>query len=121
MKILVYIQQDQGTISSVSLEALKGAQDIAEETGGTVTVITFNSETGNSLSKYDIAETLVINNEFLDIYSPLYYIRAMEQIVSSTSPDIIVFGHTYEARDWVARLSARLDIPFISVYDVDSF
>ena len=24
------------------------------------------------------------------------------------------YGHTYQARDWVARLSARLDIPFIS-------
>ena len=28
MKILVYIQQHQGNISSISLEALKGAQEI---------------------------------------------------------------------------------------------
>ena len=30
--MLVYIQQDEGKINSVSLEALKGAQDIAAQT-----------------------------------------------------------------------------------------
>ena len=114
MKILVYIQQDQGKISSVSLEALKGAQDIAAKIGGSVTVITFNSEAGNVLAGYDIAETLVIEDDLLKIYNPLFYIKALEEINTKEAPDVIVCGHTYEARDWVPRLSARLNIPLIS-------
>ena len=46
MKIFVYIQQDQGNISSISLEALTGAQEIAAQTGGSVTAVTFNSQAG---------------------------------------------------------------------------
>ena len=28
--------------------------------------------------------------------------------------DLLIMGHTYQARDWVPRLSARCNIPFIS-------
>ena len=114
MKILVYIQQDQGNISSISLEALKGAQEIAKQTGGTVTAITFNSQASTKLTAYDLAEILLIEDETLNIYNPLHFVKAMEEVITAESPNCIVFGHSYEARDWVPRLSARLDIPFIS-------
>ena len=68
MKILVYIQQDQGNISSISLEALKGAQEIAEQTSGTVTAVTFNSLASEKLTTYDLAEILLIEDEALNIY-----------------------------------------------------
>jgi len=114
MKILVYIQHDQGNISSISLEALAGAQEIAAQTGGSVTAVTFNSQAGEKLTVYDLAEILVIEDEALNNYNPLYFIKAMEETVQSESPNFIVFGHSYEARDWVPRLSARIDKPFIS-------
>ena len=50
----------------------------------------------------------------LQKYDPLYYVKAAEDFAIAESPNILVFGHSYEARDWVPRLSARLDIPFIS-------
>ena len=114
MKILVYIQQHQGNISSISMEALKGAQEIAVQTGGTVTAVTFNSSASAELTTYDLAEILLIEDEALNIYNPLYFVKAIEEIIKAESPNYIVFGHSYEARDWVPRLSARLDIPFIS-------
>ena len=50
----------------------------------------------------------------LDQFNPLEYVSALEQIIKEQNPDVIVFSHTYQVRDWVPRLSARLDIPFIS-------
>jgi electron transfer flavoprotein alpha subunit len=44
----------------------------------------------------------------------LYFLETLYQIITQVDPDVIVFGHTYETRDWVPRLSAKLDIPFIS-------
>jgi len=114
MKIFVFIQSDQDKINNVSLEALKGAQEIVLNTGGSISAITFNSNHIKTLEKFDITEILHINNPILDIYSPLEYIKALEQIFSQETPNLIIFGHTYEARDWAPRLSARLDIPFIS-------
>ena len=114
MKIFVYIQQEQGKINAISLEAMQGAQKIAEKTNGSVSAITFNRLTVDSLTQYNISEILCIDDPKLENYNPLYYLSAMEQIFQQESPDMIIFGHTYEARDWVPRLSARLDIPFVS-------
>jgi len=114
MKLLVYIQQDQGNISSGSLESLKGAQEIAEKSNGTVSALTFSSKAGEQLTGYNLNEVLVTDNPQLETYNPLYYVKAMEDVARSESPDILVFGHSYEARDWVPRLSARLNLPFVS-------
>ena len=114
MKLIVYIQQDQGSISSVSLEALRGAQEIAEKSGGSVTALTFSSSISEKLIGYNLNEILVVNDENLEDYNPLYYLKAMEDVATVESADVLVFGHSYETRDWVPRLSARLDIPFIS-------
>ncbi|SVD02060.1 uncharacterized protein METZ01_LOCUS354914, partial [marine metagenome] len=114
MKLFVFIQHEEEKINPVSLEALRGAQEIAENSGGTVCAVTFSSSAGTKLTGYDIGEILVIENPQLENYNPLYYVKAMEDVAKSESPDILVFGHSYEARDWVPRLSARLDIPLVS-------
>ena len=114
MKLFVFIQHDKDKINPVSLEALHGAQTIASQSDSTVTAIIFNSAAAETLTRYDIAEILVVDDKKLETYSPLSYLNAMEKLISEESPDALVFGHTYEARDWVPRLSARLDIPFIS-------
>jgi len=114
MKLFVFIQHENGKINSVSLEALQGAQEIAEKSGGNISAVTFSSSAGEKLTGYDLNEILVIENPQLENYNPLHYVKAMEDALASESPDILIFGHSYEARDWVPRLSARLDIPFIS-------
>ena len=103
MKILVYIQQHQGNISSISLEALRGAQEIASKTNGAVTAVTFNSSASAELKAYDLAEILLIEDDALNIYNPLYFVKAMEEVLTVESPNYIVFGHSYETRDWVPR------------------
>ena len=119
MKLFVFIQHEEGKINPVSLEALRGAQEISEKSSGTVCAVTFSSSAGEKLTGYDLSEVLVIDNPQLETYNPLYYVKAMEDVVRSESPDILVLAHSYETRDWVPRLSARLNIPFVS--DCTSF
>ena len=114
MKLFVFIQHEEGKINSVSLEALQGAQEIAEKSGGTISAFTFSSKIVDQLLEYQLHEILVIENPQLENYNPLNYVKAMEEVLAATSQYILLFGHSYEARDWVPRLSARLDIPFIS-------
>ena len=114
MKILVYIQHEEDKINPVSLEALKGAQEVATQAGGNISAITFNSKIASQLTSYNISEVILAEDDKLNSFNPLYYLKALETIAKAESPDIVVFGHTYEARDWVPRLSVRLDIPMIS-------
>jgi len=114
MKIIVYIQQENGKINPISLESLSGAQKIIAKVGGSISAVTFNNSTAKQLTNYNINDIILIENEQLNQFNPLFYVKAFEHIADLEEPDMIILGHSYEARDWVPRLSARLDIPLIS-------
>ena len=109
MNILVFIQTNDNEISKMSLEALACSQSL----GYKVSAITFNNETAKKLSNYELKEVILIENENLNQYNPLHYTETLAQVIKDDF-NAIFFAHTYEARDWVPRLSAKLDIPFIS-------
>ena len=56
----------------------------------------------------------MVKNSNLGDYNPLHYTLTLSKIIADDDFDVIFFAHTYEARDWVPRLSAKLDYPFIS-------
>ena len=114
MKIINFIEDNNGKINTNSLESLKASQEICKHNNGEIFCITFNSDVGEHLKQYNVKEVLLVQNNNLDDYSPLFFTKAAEQIINTINPSLIVFGHTYQTRDWVPRLSARLDIPFIS-------
>jgi len=114
MKILVYIQSGEGKINPISLESLVAAQQLKNEKSAQVHAVTFSSDIANKLSQYDIDSVIHVNDNNLQEYSPLHYIETFNQLSGELNPDLIIFGHTYETRDWVPRLSARLNIPFLS-------
>ena len=109
MKILVFIQVDDNTINKMSLEALSCAQSL----NASVSAITFNENAANQLMSYQLDNIIFAKNEKLNHYNPLNYTKALEQL-NNDSYNAIFFAHTYETRDWVPRLSARFDCPFIS-------
>ena len=114
MKNLVYIQNNENKINNNSLESLVAMQQIANSKNEEVYAVTFNKEVANQLMEYKIDKIIFVNNDELKNYNPQYYLAAFEMINNEYSPKIFCFGHSYETRDWVPRLSARLDIPFIS-------
>ncbi|NOZ08461.1 MAG: electron transfer flavoprotein subunit alpha/FixB family protein [FCB group bacterium] len=112
MKIFAFIQIDDGVVNRLSVETLTGAQKLAAATNGSVTAVVFGA-VPDDLKTYKVKEILNVQAAELEDYSPLYYIEALSRIISSESPDTVVFGHTYQVRDWVPRLSARLKLPFL--------
>lgn len=113
MKILCFIQYDE-KINGVSKEAVSLSQEIASKTNGKLTLLTFNESCSNDLQKLQSDKVMFVNTPLLNDYNPLYYTAAVKQVMDEGDYDLLILGHTYEARDWVPRLSARLDIPFIS-------
>ena len=95
MQLFVFIQNEEEKINSVSLEALQGAQEIAEKCSGSVSAVTFSSSIGDQLTGYELNEILVIENPKLQKYDPLYYVKAVEDFAIAESPNILVFGHSY--------------------------
>ena len=113
MKLYVFIQQDNGEVNRNSLESLCCAQKIAKDVNGSVTAIIFG-DIPDGIKEYNLTKVLSVSNDHLSDFNPLLFVEAMSHLIKSGNPDMILFGHTYQVRDWVPRLSAKMDIPFIS-------
>ena len=113
MKIAIFIESAENKIHPVSLESLVAAQTLKNDTNGELHGITFDPNLSDTLSTYNLNSLICVNHENLKTYKPLYFLEALNQINANMNPDIFIFGHTYETRDWVPRLSAKLNVPFI--------
>ena len=112
MNILVIIEHKNGLMHRMSKEAIVGAQKI----GGNITalVIGENSDlVSEELSSFQIEKTLLVVNEKVTSYNVDGYKEIILQVIEVVNPKFIITGHTYQARDFMPRLSASLDIPFI--------
>ncbi|MDG1224221.1 MAG: electron transfer flavoprotein subunit alpha/FixB family protein [Candidatus Marinimicrobia bacterium] len=112
MKSLVIIEHKNGVLHRMSREAISGAQKIGGEISALV--IGKNSESvASELSNFQIEKTVIVDHELVPSYNVDGYKEIIKQVVDSISPNIIITGHTYQARDFMPRVSAALDIPFI--------
>ena len=114
MKILCFIQYEDNTINGVSKEALSLSQEIAANSGAELSLLTFSRSAAEELKSYTSNVILLAKDDNLNDYNPLFYTAAVEKVMSENSFDLLILAHTYQARDWVPRLSARCNIPFIS-------
>ena len=114
MKILCFIQTLDGKANNNSLESLFAAQEISKNNNAEVHAVVFNKDVATKLSSYKLSSVIYINNSELETYNPEYYLKSLELLNNELNPDLLIFGHSYETRDWVPRLSARLDKAFVS-------
>jgi electron transfer flavoprotein alpha subunit len=111
MKILVIAEQRQGKWNNSSFETLAAAQQIASDASGTVTGVVIGkgvSSLAEDLAAKNIAEVLLVEHDLLESYTPDGYCVALKQVVESAKPDLVLFPHTYQVRDFAPRLAAML-------------
>ena len=112
MDVLVILEDSQGSLHRLSKEAIAGAQ----KSGASVTALAIGENAdalASELSNYDLEEVLIAKHELLLSYSADGYSETVKQLIKTESPSLIVAGHTYQTRDFMPRVSAKLDIPFI--------
>ena len=112
MNILVVVEDNRGSMHRMSKEAIAGAQKI----GGNITALVIGANAdaiADQLSFIALENTLVVKHELVSSYNSDGYTEVVKQVIQSINPSIIIIGHTYQTRDFMPRVSARLDIPFI--------
>jgi electron transfer flavoprotein alpha subunit len=111
MKILVVTEQRQGKWNNTSFETLVAAQQIAAATSGTVSAVVIGkgvAPLADELAAKDVAEILLVEHDLLDTYTPDGYAVALKQVVEAAKPDLVLFPHTYQVRDFAPKLAAML-------------
>jgi electron transfer flavoprotein alpha subunit len=111
MKILVITEQRQGKWNNTSFETLAAAQQIASALSGTVSAVVVGKSVdafANELAGKNIAEVLQIEHELLESYTPDGFCVALKQVIELAKPQLVLFPHTYQVRDFAPKLAAML-------------
>lgn len=111
MKILVVTEQREGKWNNTSFETLVAAQQIAAATSGTVSTVVLGKGVAvlaEELAAKNVAEVIVVGNDLLERYTPDGYCVALKQVIESAKPDLVLFPHTYQVRDFAPKLAAML-------------
>ena len=112
MDILVVLEDNRGSLHRMSKEAIAGAQKM----GGSISALAIgvNADAmAGELSGVDLVEVITVSHDLVSSYNADGYSEVVKQVIESESPQTIVIGHSYQTRDFMPRVSAKLDIPFI--------
>jgi len=111
MKILVVTELRQGKWNGTSFETLVAAQQIAKGTSSTVSAVVIGKGVGafaDELAGKNVAEVLLVEHDLLEAYTPDGFCVALKQVIESAKPDLVLFPHTYQVRDFAPKLAATL-------------
>jgi electron transfer flavoprotein alpha subunit len=111
MKILVIAEQRQGKWNNASFETLVAAQQIAAATSGSITAAVIGkgvAPLADELASKNVAEVLIVEHDLMENYTPDGYCTALVQVIESAKPDLVLFPHTYQVRDFAPKLAALL-------------
>ena len=116
MDILIVLEENNGQIHRMGLESIAAGQRLSDEMGLTAGALVLGGNAdglADQASKYQLGEVLKVNDALLGSYSADGYSEAVKQIIDQENPTYVLFGHTYQVRDYVPRLSAKLNKPFL--------
>ena len=111
MKILAVTEQRQGKWNNASFETLVAGQQLAAGGAGSVSAVVIGKGIGalaEELAGKNVAEVLQVEHELLEAYTPDGYAEALRQVVAAAAPELVIFPHTYQVRDFAPKLAASL-------------
>ncbi len=116
MTVLVVVDHDRGTIAPATLGALSAGRDLATELNTTMEALTIGAnadQLSDTLSDYGATVVHQAHHELLVDYGPDAWGEVLAQIVSATSPQVVLGCGTERGHEVVAQAAARLDLPAV--------
>lgn len=110
--ILVIAEHHAGQIHRATWEVLAAAQVL----GAPVTVVLAGHDVealAATLADADVSQVLVASDAALTSYTADGYVAALADVITATSPALVLAAHTYQARDFMPTLAARLQRPMV--------
>jgi electron transfer flavoprotein alpha subunit len=112
--ILVIAEQRDGKLNRATWETIAAAQQLA---GGLPIKVAVPGPSGGvpqELAGGGVAEVLTADHPALATYTPDAWTMALQNVVESVSPQLVLLPHTYQTRDFAPMLAARLRKPLIT-------
>jgi electron transfer flavoprotein alpha subunit len=111
LKTLLITEQREGKWSNVSFETLAAAQQILQQTGGTLAAIVIGkgvAPLADDLAGFQLDEVLLAEHDLLEKYTPDGFSLALRQAIEAAKPNLVLLPHTYQVRDFAPKLAASM-------------
>ena len=109
--VFVFAQQVDNEISSIALELLGKANELAKDLNTDVTAVLIGSGVAglvDTLAEYGADKVIVVDDPELKDYRTEPYTHALASVINEYKPDIMLVGATAIGRDLGPRVSARV-------------
>lgn len=110
--VWIVLQHRDGKLHRMSREAIAAGQKLAAAVDGTASAVILAAEAGPLASEaaaFDLEAVYTVEDAALGDYTPGAYVGALESAIRDEKPDFVVFPHTYQTVDFMARLAQAVD------------
>ena len=109
--VWVVLQHREGQFPRISWEAVAAAQKLAAGLGGKAEAVLLGAGLEGAaaeVAKFDLGAVHVADAAALKAYTPGAYIGALKDAITAAAPAFVVFPHTYQTVDYMARLAQAI-------------
>jgi electron transfer flavoprotein alpha subunit len=116
MKVLAVLEHQGGRLHRMSWETLAAARHITGEVGTEEAALIGSgiAALAQEIASKKIARIYSVEHALLENYTADGYTAAVEALIRKTNPDLVLFPHTYQTRDFAPKLAARFERALIS-------
>jgi electron transfer flavoprotein alpha subunit len=115
--VLAVLEQREGTLHKMALEALAAAQQMGAGLDLPVFAAVLGSgveAVAQTLAGYKLNKIHALDHELLTQYTPDGYTAALRPLIEAHRPRYVIFPHTYQVRDFAPKLATALGRVLIS-------
>lgn len=115
--VLVVMEQRDGAWNRMSWEALAAGQQLGRDLGKPVFAAVVGQGIGalaGELAAKKLAKVHAVEHELLQQYTADGCTAALEQLIRTHSPSLVLLPHTYQVRDYAPKLATRFERVLVS-------
>jgi electron transfer flavoprotein alpha subunit len=113
--IYVLIEHLQGQVSDISYMMLAAGRPLVDETGGNLVALLLGQDAQGLAENLDADRVLYVEDPALAAFNPEAYLVVLSDLVQQGEPRAVFLGETSIGADVAGSVSARLDLPLVSL------
>jgi electron transfer flavoprotein alpha subunit len=116
VKILAILEHQNGRLHRMSWETLAAAQHMTGETGTEEAAVVGAgiAALAQEVAARKVTRVYAVEHALLENYTADGYTAAVEALIRKANPDLVLFPHTYQTRDYAPKLATRFERSLIS-------
>ncbi len=113
MSVLVYTESDNGKFKKNAFEVASYGHEVAQQLGTTVTAVSINATSNDSLGNYGISKVLNIADDKLNNFNAKAFASVIAQAAENESAKVVVLSSSADTKFLASLLTGQLKAGYV--------